>query len=237
MIAAIIVAGGTGERTGLERGKQLARIAGRPVLQHTIAAFDACTVIDEIVVVVHPDRVAEYRTGAVDAVGSCKIAAVVPGGDTRQASVAAGLAAVSPEADTICVHDGARPLILPQTIEGAVRMLESAQSLAGVVVGHLAYDTLKAVDSSGMITATLDRSQIWVAQTPQVFRARALRQAYAAAEAEATTGTDDAMLVERNGGVVAMFAGPRDNVKITVPEDLPIVERLLEAREREVIDG
>lgn len=237
MIAAIIVAGGTGERTGLERGKQLTLIAGRPVLQHAIAAFDACNAIDEIVVVVHPDRVEEYRTVAVDAVGSRKIAAVVAGGATRQASVASGLAAVSASADMICVHDGARPLIVPQTIEGAVRMLESAPSAAGVVVGHPAYDTLKVVDAHGMITATLDRSQIWVAQTPQVFRASALRDAYAAAEAGGTTGTDDATLVERIGGAIVMFAGPRDNVKITVPEDVTVVERLLQAREEDIADG
>lgn len=237
MNVAIIVAGGTGERTGLEKGKQLASITGRPVLHHTIAAFDACAAIDEIVVVVHPDRVDEYRAAAVDTVGSGKVVAVVAGGDTRQASVAAGLVAVSSSADVICVHDGARPLITPDVIEGALRALESTPQLAGVVVGHPAYDTLKTVDANAGITGTLDRSQIWVAQTPQVFRAPSLRAAYAAAEAEGVVGTDDASLVERTGGPLVMFAGPRDNVKITVPEDVLLVEHLLAARGEEAADG
>lgn len=230
MNAAIIVAGGTGERTGLENGKQLLLVAGRPVLYHAVAAFDACAAIDEIVVVVHPERVDEYRSVAVDPVGSGKVAAVVPGGDSRQASVASGLAAVSSSADVICVHDGARPLITPEVIEAALRMLEATPELTGVVVGHPAYDTLKSVDSAAIITGTIDRSQVWVAQTPQVFRAQALRAAYAAAAADGVVGTDDASLVERAGGVLAMVAGRRDNVKITVAEDVALVERLLEAR-------
>lgn len=237
MNAAIIVAGGSGERTGLGNGKQLALLGGRPVLQHTVAAFDACAAIDEIVVVVHPDRVDEYRAVAVDPVGSGKIAAVVAGGETRQASVAAGLAAVSTSADVVCVHDGARPLITPDVIADALQMLHATPELAGVVVGHPAYDTLKSVDAGAGITGTLDRSRIWVAQTPQVFRAQSLRAAYAAAEADGFVGTDDASLVERMGDALAMVAGPRDNVKITVPEDVLLVEQMLKARGEETSDG
>lgn len=237
MNVAIIVAGGTGERTGLGAGKQLALIAGRPVLYHTVVAFDACAAIDRIVVVAHPDRVDEYRVAAIDTVGSGKVAAVVAGGDTRQASVTAGLKAVPISADVICVHDGARPLITPDVIEAALRMLEATPELAGVVVGHPAYDTLKSVDAGAGITGTLDRSRVWVAQTPQVFRAHALRTAYAAAAAEGYVGTDDASLVERMGGALVMFAGPRDNVKITVPEDVLLVEQILRARGEGTSDG
>lgn len=233
MNAAIIVAGGTGERTGLAQGKQLTSIAGRPVLHHAIAAFDACAVIDQIVVVVHPDRVNEYRAAAVDTVGSSKVIAVVAGGDTRQASVAAGLDAVPASADIICVHDGARPLITPEVIERALRALQETPDLSGAVVGHPAYDTLKSVDANAGVTGTLDRSRVWVAQTPQVFRAPALRAAYAAAAADGVFGTDDASLVERIGGAIAMVTGPRDNMKITVPEDVALAERLLQAREEE----
>jgi 2-C-methyl-D-erythritol 4-phosphate cytidylyltransferase len=118
-----------------------------------------------------------------------------------------------------------------------VRALEDAPDLAGIVVGHPAYDTLKLVDAHAGITGTLDRSQVWVAQTPQVFRAAILRQAYASAKAEGISGTDDASLVERQGGAVAMLAGPRDNLKITVPEDLAVAELLLLARSEESSDG
>lgn len=236
MNAAVIVAGGTGDRLGLEGGKQLATLAGHPVLHHTVAAFARCPAIDEIVVVVHPDRVEEYRSAAVATVGSDKIVAVVPGGPARQDSVAAGLRAVSPSADVICVHDGARPLVTARVIEGAIHALLDDPALSGVVVGHPSYDTLKIVDDRGRVTGTLDRSRVWAAQTPQVFRAGALRDAYASAAAAGITGTDDASLVEHAGGAIAMYPGSRDNLKITVPEDLRVAERLLASRAEENTD-
>ncbi|MRS12916.1 MAG: 2-C-methyl-D-erythritol 4-phosphate cytidylyltransferase [Actinobacteria bacterium] len=230
MNSAVIVAGGTGERLGLEGGKQLALIAGHPVLYFALAAFAACESIDEIVVVVHPDRIAEYTATAVDPLVSPKIRAVVGGGMTRQESVLAGLAAISAHADVIIVHDGARPLITPALIARAVRKLLDDDSADGVVVGHPSYDTLKQTDADGVVRLTLDRDVIWAAQTPQAFRADALRAAYDAAGREGFSGTDDASLVERNGGSVRMIAGPRDNIKLTVPEDVALIEGLLAAR-------
>lgn len=230
MNAAVIVAGGTGERSGLSSGKQLATVAGSPVLAHTLRVFDRCEAVDEIVVVVHPERIEEYRREAVDPLGSTKVRAVVGGGSTRQQSVAAGLAAVSHEADLIGVHDGARPLITAELVTTMFQTLAAKPSLAGLVVGHPSYDTLKAVDAQRRVLGTQDRSALWAAQTPQVFRAAALRDAYQRADAEDFTGTDDASLVERLGGAVEMFPGPRDNIKVTVPEDLLVVERLLTLR-------
>lgn len=227
--AAIIVAGGTGERFGREGGKQLAHVLGASVLGHTLQAFERCGSVDEVVVVVHPDRVAEY---AAEAAGIPKVTGVVAGGDTRQDSVAAGLAALPAAVDVVIVHDGARPLVTPAIIAEAVGYLVTSGA-DGVVVGHPAYDTIKRVDADGAIRATEDRSALWVAQTPQVFRASRLRQAFAVAEEEGFVGTDDSSLVERHGGRVVMLLGPRDNLKVTVPEDLPIVERLLEARAEE----
>jgi 2-C-methyl-D-erythritol 2,4-cyclodiphosphate synthase len=108
----------------------------------------------------------------------------------------------------------------------------------GVVVGHPSYDTLKQVDGLGVVVATPDRATIWSAQTPQVFRAQALRDAYEQAARAGWTGTDDASFVEHSRGKVRVFAGPRDNVKITVPEDLPVVEALLRARKGQAgMDG
>jgi len=231
MNAAVIVAGGSGERFGADGGKQLALVAGDPVLLHTVRAFARCSAVDALVVVVSPERVEEYRARAVEPVGSAAVIAVVPGGATRQRSVHAGLEAVPAEADVIIVHDGARPLVRPETIEQAVSALRDDATLDGVVVGHPSYDTLKVVDPSGVIARTLDRSAIWAAQTPQVFRAAALREAYAHASEHGIEGTDDAALVEATGGHVLMIEGPRDNIKVTVAEDLRFVAHVLAERE------
>lgn len=226
---AIIVAGGTGERFGREGGKQLVKVLGLSVLGHTLQAFERCEIVDEIVIVVHPDRVAEY---AIEAGETLKVTGIVAGGETRQDSVSAGLAALASGFDVIIVHDGARPLVTPQLISEAVAKLVSS-GVDGIVVGHPAYDTIKRVDVDDSILATEDRSTLWVAQTPQVFRAAPLRDAYVAAVGEGFIGTDDSSLVERQGGRVLMVLGPRDNLKVTVPEDLSIVERLLQARAEE----
>jgi 2-C-methyl-D-erythritol 4-phosphate cytidylyltransferase len=223
---AIIAAGGEGDRFGAVGGKQLAEAAGRPVLAWTVAAFDSCSEIDSVIVVGHPDRLPEYA----GAVRGGKVSAVVAGGDTRQDSVLAGLAAMPDGAEVAVVHDGARPLITCQTITSAIRELMMRTDLDGVVVGHPVFDTVKRVGEAGVVTGTADRSELWVAQTPQVFRAERLREAYRVATADGATGTDDAALVERIGGRIAMVAGPRDNIKVTVPEDLVLVGAVLRAR-------
>ncbi len=225
-VAAVIVAGGTGERFGSPHGKQLAEVAGRPVLSWSVGAFEACDLIDAIVVVADPGRVAEYA----EAARTRKTVAVVPGGETRQRSVSAGLAALPPGVEVVVVHDGARPLVTPETIAGALRALEGRPGLAGVVVGHPQYDTVKRVAGHDEVLETVDRSGLWIAQTPQVFGIEALRAAYESASAEGYMGTDDASLVERAGGRVMMVRGPRENIKVTVPEDLLIAEAVLKAR-------
>lgn len=235
MITAIVVAGGTGDRLGLKGGKQLARVAGAPVLAHTLEAFVRCDRVDAIVVVAHPDRVDEYRRQVVEPLDAPAIVAVVPGGDTRTASVSAGLDAVPADTGIVVVHDGARPLVTPGLIAAAIAELEREPDLAGVVVGHPSYDTLKTVGPDGEVLSTPDRASIWAAQTPQVFRVGVLREAYRRAGAGGWVGTDDASLVEHAGGRVRMYAGPRDNMKVTVPEDLPVVDQMLRSRRGESI--
>lgn len=234
---AIIVAGGSGERFGREGGKQLAEIAGRPILSYTLDAFERAATIDGVVVVTHPDRVEEYRS-AVIGPGHGKVVDVVAGSlDSRQASVAAGLSRVPGEVDAVAVHDGARPLVPPSVIDAAVAPLAADPLLSGVVVGHPIHDTVKSMESDAITVAgTQDRSRLWAAQTPQVFRTAVLRDAMIQAESEGFTGTDDASLVEHAGGVVRMVLGPRTNLKVTVPEDLTVVEALL-AAEGEGADG
>jgi len=227
--AAIVVAGGTGERFGRPGGKQLALVGGVAVVGHAVAAVASAETVGLVVLVCHPDRVGEYAE-AVD--GLAGEVLVVAGGATRRLSVAAGLAAVPDDATVIVVHDGARPLVEPDVVDSAVRRLEESGA-DGVVVGHPAYDTMKVVDAQARVSETPDRSTLWVAQTPQVFAADALRRAHRRAAEDGFDGTDDASLVERIGGRVLMHEGPRWNIKVTVPEDLRVIEALLADRKDE----
>ncbi|MGV8082132.1 MAG: 2-C-methyl-D-erythritol 4-phosphate cytidylyltransferase [Coriobacteriia bacterium] len=228
---AVIVAGGTGARFGSAAGKQLAPVLGRPVLGWTARVFDAVDAIDLIVVVCHPERVEEY-SAAVDALDLTTPWLVAPGGATRQESVAAGLAEIPPSAEAVVIHDGARPLVTAELVERVLGRLAEAPDAAGVIVGHPSVDTLKEV-AEDRVVRTADRSRHWAVQTPQAFRAAPLRAAYAQAMADGFCGTDDAALVERAGGLVLVVEGPRDNIKVTVPEDLPLVEAVLRRRESE----
>jgi 2-C-methyl-D-erythritol 4-phosphate cytidylyltransferase len=231
-VAAIVVAGGSGERFGRAEGKQLLEVAGLPVMSWALRAFDAVEAVGLIVAVTHPDRVAEYRVAAIEPLGLATPVVAVGGGSRRQDSVAAGLAAVPEEFEMVAIHDGARPLVTSAVIASAIERLESDASLDGVVVGHPATDTLKVVEN-GQVVDTADRSRFWHAQTPQVFRAAAFRNVMRDAELGAWQATDDAALVERAGGRVAMVEGSRDNLKVTVAEDAAIVEAVLRWREGE----
>lgn len=233
---AIIVAGGTAERFGSSSGKQLAMVAGLPLLGHTLRAFDAASSVGLIVVVCPPDRVDEFERTAVEAAVLATGHAVVAGGLTRQESVRNGLSAIPghrPES-VIVVHDGARPLVTSELIDGAVATLLAEEDLCGLVVGHPAYDTIKTVVDR-RIVATPDREGFWIAQTPQLFRRRPFEAAHAAAERRGFLGTDDAAVMEADGGLVWTYPGPRENLKVTVAEDLAIVEAVLSLkREREM---
>jgi 2-C-methyl-D-erythritol 4-phosphate cytidylyltransferase len=232
LIAAVIAAGGTGERFGDADGKQLAEVAGAPILTHTLMAFQDAPSVDAVVVVGHEDRLADYRARALEPFALPKVLAVVPGGPTRQASVAEGVRAVPDGTSVIVIHDGARPLVTAETIERAVRRLEEDAGLAGVVVGHPMYDTVKETDGGGTVVSTPDRSRLWVAQTPQVFRAGILAAALEAAHEDGIETTDDAGLVSQYDGQIEMIEGPRENLKVTVPEDLAVVAALLGDRTR-----
>ncbi len=148
-VAAIVVAGGSGERSGLEGGKQLAIVAGLPVLSWTVRALDEAPEVELIVVVTHPDRGDEYRAVAVEPLGLSTPVVFAPGGDSRQASVASGLAAVPESVDVVLVQDGARPLLTAGLVTRTLAALHESAGAAGVVVGHPVFDTLKIVDGWG----------------------------------------------------------------------------------------
>ena len=229
-VCAVIVAGGTGSRFGNPGGKQLVDIAGRPMVSWAIEAFDRARTIDHIVVVCPAERRAEMQRRAVEPFGFATPVTFADAGAIRQASTHAGLEAAPQGCTHVAIHDGARPLIQPETIDAAVRALLDDPALDGVVCGQPAIDTLKIADTAGVIAETPDRSRYWCVQTPQVFTIDALRAAEAWADAAGFVGTDDASIVEAAGGRVRCVSTPRDNLKVTVPEDLPVVEALMEMR-------
>ncbi len=227
--AIVVVAGGSGKRFGRSGGKQLADLCGRPLLAHTLEACCAAPGVTFVVIVAPAERIGEYRA-AVSDVDTCEVdVGFAPGGARRQDSVAAGIAAVPESIGYIAVHDGARPLVSAQAFAQARVLLDSDTRLDGVVVGHRVFDTLKRVEH-GRIIDTPDRTLYWVAQTPQLFRARALRSAYEEAEETARERTDDSSLVEAVGGLVGVVEGARDNIKVTVESDLALARAVLGAR-------
>lgn len=216
--AAIILAGGTGERFGKEGGKQLVEIGGKPILTWSVEAFDAVGDIGLIVIVCPAERQGEYLSKAVDPFSFATPIVVAAAGSTRQESAFSGLELVPEEFEYVVMHDGARPLILADLIAHTIATLKGNIDADGAVVAHPAIDTLKVVEN-GVIVGTPDRSVFWNAQTPQVFRAGIYRRAHASALSDGFVGTDDSSLIERLGGRVLVVEGKRDNIKLTVPED------------------
>ncbi len=216
--AAIILAGGTGERFGNEGGKQLVEIGGKPILTWSVEAFDAVGDIGLIVIVCPAERQGEYLSKAVDPFSFATPIVVAAAGSTRQESAFSGLELVPEEFEYGVMHDGARPLISADLIAHTIATLKGNIDADGAVVAHPAIDTLKVVEN-GVIVGTPDRSVFWNAQTPQVFRAGIYRRAHASALSDGFVGTDDSSLIERLGGRVLVVEGKRDNIKLTVPED------------------
>ena len=216
--AAIILAGGTGERFGKEGGKQLVEIGGKPILTWSAEAFDAVGDIGLIVIVCPAERQGEYLSKAVDPFSFATPSVVAAAGSTRQESAFSGLELVPEEFEYVVMHDGARPLISADLIAHTIATLKGNIDADGAVVAHPAIDTLKVVEN-GVIVGTPDRSVFWNAQTPQVFRAGIYRRAHASALSDGFVGTDDSSLIERLGGRVLVVEGKRDNIKLTVSED------------------
>lgn len=222
-VAAIVVAGGAGTRVGGPVPKQFLPLAGRPILEWTVAALAASPRIEGIVLALPPaapDAVKALYRGAEKVIG------VVEGGDERQDSVRNALAAVPAEAEVVLVHDAARPFVSPDLL---ARCVDRALEHGAVVPVVPVRDTVKEWDGDRETLVTRDRSVLFRAQTPQAFRAGILREAFVRAAASGRTGTDDAALVEAAGYPVVPIPGDEGNIKITVPEDLRMAEGLLRA--------
>lgn len=201
------------------RPKQFLKIAGRPMLEWTVSAFQKAKVIDGIVLVVAKEQMARAR-----ALRFSKLMAVVEGGKERQDSVKNGLKSISESAKIVVIHDGARPAVTPEIIEKSVR---EAKKFGAAVVGVPVKDTIKQVSSKHYAVRTLNREELWQAQTPQAFKASIIRKAYAKVKDKVT---DDAMLIEKLKIPVKMVMGSYQNIKVTTPEDLRIMESILKNR-------
>ena len=224
--SAVIVAAGSARRMeGID--KVLAPLGELPVLVHTIYSFQGCPRFDEIVVVTREDLLVEVSRICKD-FQLDKVSKVVVGGRERTDSVLAGLREVRPDADLIAIHDGARPLAPQQVLEEVVeRAAETGAAAPAIPVT----DTVKRA-REGLIEETVDRSELWTVQTPQVFEAGLIRAAVEKAAVDGESLTDECGAVERLGMKVSLTTGSKENIKITTPFDLILGEAILEARVR-----
>ena len=207
--------------------KQFLHLRGIPILAHTLRVFDKSPKIDGIVLVVAPQQ-RQALEGEVLGPHPCeKLLRVIDGGAERQDSVANGLRAIPPDCELVVVHDGVRPLVSIDLLEA---VLEAAHHYGAAIAAIPAGDTVKQADSQKVV-ATLERETIWLAQTPQIFRAKLLRRAYEKAARDQAVVTDDAALVERIGVTVHLVHGSPENIKVTTPADLLLAEAILAGRE------
>lgn len=230
--AAVVLAGGSGERFGEQGGKQLIEIAGKPLLSWSIETLDAVPDIGLIVVVCPAARRNEYYQVAIEPYDFVTPIVVADAGDSRQESAFSGLECVPDSYEFTVIHDGARPLITPHLVTHALNTIKGNIDADGVIVATPAIDTLKMVED-GVVVGTPDRRVFWNAQTPQIFRTGMYRRAHASALYDGFSGTDDSSLIERLGGRVMVVEGKRDNIKLTVPEDYLLLAAAIAAMKNE----
>jgi 2-C-methyl-D-erythritol 4-phosphate cytidylyltransferase len=221
MTNAIIVAAGKSERMGTGTDKAFLSLGNRPVVAWSLIAFEKCPDIDRIILVVRKEQQLAAKAVA-KMFGISKLVAVVPGGNKRQESVQAGLAACDVDTRFVVVHDGARPCVTPEVISEVVKL---AKRVGAATVGRRMTDTVKRVEKGTLVSATEDREKLWAVQTPQAFNFRVLQNAYKSLGKNDVT--DDCQAVELSGEAVRIYENREPNFKITTVEDLQIASALL----------
>ena len=221
MTTAIIVAAGKSERMGTGTDKAFLSLGNRPVVAWSLIAFERCPDIDRIVLVVRKEQQVAAKAVA-RMFGISKLISIVPGGNKRQESVQAGLAACDVDTRFVVVHDGARPCVTPDVISEVVKL---AKRVGAATVGRRMTDTVKRVEKGTAVSGTEDREKLWAVQTPQAFNFRTLTNAYK--NLGKNEITDDCQAVELAGETVRIYENRAPNFKITTVEDLQIASALL----------
>lgn len=222
-VCVLIAAAGRGSRMNMDVNKQYIEIGGKPILARTVQAFEDCSRVDEIVIVVNPSDIIYCKQEIVDAYGFRKVKTIVAGGDSRQQSVYNGLRQVNEACGIVLIHDGARPFISEESI---ISSIDAAVEFGGAIVAVPVKDTIKSAGRDGFIEKTFDRSILWSIQTPQTFRYELILEAYRNADEVGFEATDDAMLAERMGHSLKLVPGSYYNIKITTSEDLVLAEAI-----------
>jgi 2-C-methyl-D-erythritol 4-phosphate cytidylyltransferase len=222
MLSAIIVAAGSSERMGFD--KLFALVSGKPVIAHTIAAFENTKCVEEIILVGRADSLGELRK----VIGQpTKVKQIVAGGAERSDSVRAGLDHVDPKSDFVAVHDAARPMITPEKI---TRVFGAARTNSAATLAEPINDTLKRADADLAVTGSVDRNGVYAMQTPQVFEKQLLQEAYDLVARKKISVTDEVSAVELLGRKITLVPNHDFNFKITYPRDLPLAEFVLKQR-------
>jgi 2-C-methyl-D-erythritol 4-phosphate cytidylyltransferase len=225
---AVVLAGGTGTRVGFSTPKQLITIAGKPIIEHSIAAMQASPVIDEILVIMAPGYLDEVRA-IVRAGDYNKVSQILEGGGTRNESTSIALSALGEAECNVLLHDAVRPLVSQTIIAANVEALRSCEAVATVITSA---DTVIEVEhEAGTIAAVLPRHRLRRGQTPQSFRLSTIRAAYEKAAQDANfTATDDCTVVLRYLPEVPIAVVPGDerNIKVTEPIDVYIADKLFQ---------
>src|SRR6202007_2830278 len=235
-VTAILPAAGMGTRMGGETPKQFLELDGAPILLHTLRRLASCDAISEIIVATRADEVQRMEERFRHEKFSQPIR-VVKGGATRQESVAAALDHVGNDVELVAVHDAVRPFV---TREQVSRVIEEARKCGAAILGIPAMDTVKEVKRSSLpqdvalITGTIPRERIVLAQTPQVFHVKLLKEAFAKAAADGVNASDEAGLVERLGYDVHVLPGTERNIKITNPSDMQLARFYLDLERAKV---
>jgi 2-C-methyl-D-erythritol 4-phosphate cytidylyltransferase len=224
MLTAVIVAGGSSQRMGFD--KLLALLGDKPVLAHTIEAFERTDSVREIILVARGERVGEFEE-LVRQNNFKKVRSVVPGGEHRQDSVRAGLGKIGTDAKFVAVHDAARPLVTPDQIE---RVFALAREHGAAALAAPITDTLKRADENHFVTDGVPRENLYAMQTPQIFERALLERAYADVAANNRSVTDEVSAVEHVGAKVLLVPNDEWNVKITYPRDLLLAQAALARR-------
>lgn len=229
LVVALVPAAGRGLRMGGSVPKQFLSLGGEPLVIQSLRALQAAPVVGQIILAVPPADVEYCEHEIVSRQRFTKVTKVVAGGAERQDSVRNALAQIPSDTEIVLIHDAVRPFV---TLRMIAEVVAAARKEGAAIIALPMRDTVKQVRMDGMIERTVDRTPLWLAQTPQAFRRDWIETAHRKAHAEGVRATDDASLVEWLGYSVAVVEGSGENIKVTRPEDLVIGEAILASRSK-----